>query len=151
MSTKLEEFKPAKGSIKVRKRKGRGNSSGLGGECGRGHKGQRSRSGGKIRPGFEGGQTPLYRRLPKKPGMKNPFRLEYIPVNISDINRVFKDGDAVTPDTLYEKGIIKLNEVYKILGDGQFDLKDLTIITYKISKSALNKLNKLGNKVDLID
>ena len=107
MSIELEEFKPANGSIKKRKRKGRGNASGLGGECGRGHKGQRSRSGCKLRPGFEGGQTPLYRRIPKKPGMKNVFRLEYTPVNISDINIVFKDGESVTPDTLYGKGIIK--------------------------------------------
>jgi large subunit ribosomal protein L15 len=145
-----EIFKPAQGAVKKRKRRGRGNASGLGGESGRGHKGQKSRSGYKSRPGFEGGQTPLYRRIPKKPGMKNIFKVDYVPINLSTLGLFFKEGDSVNPETLLEKGIIKSNEVYKILGDGELDYK-LSIVTYKISKSALKKLSKLEIKVDLIN
>lgn len=147
----LEEFKPASGAIKKRKRKGRGNASGLGGECGRGHKGQKSRSGYKSRPGFEGGQTPLYRRLPKKRGIRNPFRLEYVPINLETIASFFQEGDSVTPETLFEKGLIKKSDRYKILALGGIQYKKLSILTYKISKSAEKQLKDLGIQVDFID
>ena len=145
-----EQFKPAKGAVRKRKRKGRGNASGLGGECGRGHKGQKSRSGYKSRPGFEGGQTPLYRRIPKKPGMKNIFKVDYVSINLAVLDSFFNDGDVVNPETLLEKGIIKSNEVYKILGSGDLNSKVSSITTYKISKSASDKLSKREVKVNLI-
>ena len=100
------EIKPNKLAIKKRKRKGRGNASGLGGECGRGHKGQKSRSGYKSRPGFEGGQMPLYKRIPKKRGIQRVNKLEYQAINLSTLEKVFSEGDTVTPEALYEKGLI---------------------------------------------
>tara|TARA_B100001113_G_scaffold346125_1_gene336613 strand:- start:17 stop:478 length:462 start_codon:yes stop_codon:yes gene_type:complete len=145
------DVKPAKGAIKNRKRKGRGNASGKGGECGRGHKGQRSRSGCKLRPGFEGGQTPLYRRIPKKPGMKNRNRINYRPINIFQISMLYKDGEDLNPKTMFDKRIIKKDEPYKILSDGELKLTDITIETYKISKAALKKLQESGIKVNLIN
>ena len=135
------EIKPNKLAIKKRKRKGRGNASGLGGECGRGHKGQKSRSGYKSRPGFEGGQMPLYKRIPKKRGIQRVNKLEYQAINLSTLEKVFSEGDTVTPEALYEKGLIKKKESYKILSMGELK-KKLTIKTFKISKNAIKKLEK---------
>ena len=139
MTTK--QFKPAKGSIKNSKRRGRGNASGLGGECGRGHKGQKSRSGWKSRPGFEGGQTPLYRRLPKKRGMNNIFRVAYQAVNVGMLSDLFSDGDTVDKEALIAKGLLSRQDNLKILGDGALE-KKLTIVADKFSKSAVEKIEK---------
>ncbi|MEK9658125.1 MAG: 50S ribosomal protein L15 [bacterium] len=128
-----------KRSRKKRKRVGRGNASGLGGECGRGHKGQKSRSGYKRRFGFEGGQMPLYRRIPKKRGFRNPFKIEYVPINLGIISKLFVDGESVEPEALLKKGIIKRNDKYKILGFGDFSSK-LTIKAHAFSKSAMSKI-----------
>ena len=114
---KLHELKPNKGAVKNRKRLGRGTATGQGKTAGRGQDGQNSRSGGGVRPGFEGGQMPLYRRIPKR-GFTNPFRKEWTIVNIEELNR-FEDGTVVTPDMLKEAGMIKkINDGLKILGDG---------------------------------
>src|SRR5690606_13461539 len=105
------------GSRHKRKRKGRGESSGLGKTAGRGHKGQKARSGGKVRRGFEGGQMPLVRRIPKR-GFTNIFKKEYVVVNVGDLNQRFDPGDEVTPESLREKGLIKsFKDGVKILGD----------------------------------
>lgn len=146
-NTKIE-FKSNKGSIKSAHRLGRGNSSGGGGECGRGHKGQKSRSGFSQYSGFEGGQTPLYRRLPKKNGFTNLFRIEYDVVNLDRLSLVFKDGDTVSKETLVEKGLVYGKLPIKILGSG--DIKDKLIINVdKISKSAIKKLEKSGSKITI--
>src|SRR3989338_8656027 len=99
---KYNEVRPAKGAVKARTRRGRGNASGLGGESGRGHKGQKARSGGSIRPGFEGGQTPLYRRLPKRKGFNNYSKVIVEAVNLGDINRCFLDNDVIDLDVLLD-------------------------------------------------
>ena len=115
---KLHELSPAPGSRKERKRVGRGTSSGTGKTSGRGHKGQNSRSGGGVRPGFEGGQNPLYRRLPKR-GFVNPTRKEYAIVNIEELNS-FAAGTEVTPEVLVESGIVNNTKSgIKILGNGE--------------------------------
>ena len=119
---KLHELKPAERSRKNRKRVGRGMASGHGKTSGRGHKGQNARSGGGVRPGFEGGQNPIYRRLPKR-GFHNPNRTEYAIVNLSTLNR-FEEGTEVTPALLQETGIVKnLRDGLKILGDGELTIK----------------------------
>ncbi len=146
MTTK--QFKPAKGSVKNSKRRGRGNASGLGGECGRGHKGQKSRSGFKSKPGFEGGQTPLYRRLPKKRGMNNLFRVSFHGVNLSKLNDLFSDGETVDKDALIKRGILSKNDNLKILGDGHLD-KKLSIVADRFSKSAIEKIEKSGGSCTL--
>ncbi len=146
-NTKIE-FKSNKGAIKSAHRLGRGNSSGGGGECGRGHKGQRSRSGFSQYSGFEGGQTPLYRRLPKKNGFTNPFRVEYDVVNLERLSSAFKDGDTVSKQTLVEKGLVYGKLPIKILGSGDFKGK-LIINVDKISKSAEKKLTKSGSKLTI--
>jgi len=140
------EFKSNKGSIKSTRRLGRGNSSGGGGECGRGHKGQRSRSGFSQYSGFEGGQTPLYRRLPKKNGFTNLFRIEYDIINLDRLNLAFKDGDTVSKETLVEKGLVYGKLPIKILGYGDFKGK-ITVNVDKVSKPAIEKLEKSGSKV----
>jgi large subunit ribosomal protein L15 len=146
---KLSDLKPAKGSKKNRKRVGRGESSGTGGTAGRGHKGQNSRAGGGVRTGFEGGQTPIYRRSPKNRGFNNIFKKEFAIINLEDLN-VFADGTEVTLQLLKEKGMIsnRLNYL-KILGKGDLS-KKLSIKADKISKSAEGKLQKAGAKVELI-
>lgn len=119
---KLHELKPAEGSRKVRNRVGRGIGSGNGKTAGRGHKGQNARSGGGVRLGFEGGQTPLFRRLPKR-GFTNINRKEFTIVNLSTLNR-FEDGTEVTPELLLETGVIsKLNDGVKILASGAVEKK----------------------------
>jgi len=146
---KLYDLKPAKGGeVKAKKRVGRGYGSGLGKTSGRGHKGQNSRSGGGVRPGFEGGQMPLFRRLPKR-GFTNVFAKEYSEVNIRDLNR-FEEGTEVTPELLIESGLCKkTKDGIKILGDGQLD-KNLTVKAHKFTKSAEEKIAKAGGKAEVM-
>ncbi len=144
----LNDLTPAKGSTKSRKRVGRGNGSGYGKTAGRGINGQKSRSGGGKRAGFEGGQTPLARRLPKLPGFKNINRVEYVPVNVNRLNEKFDNGDVVTSETLFEKGIIKhADDLVKVLGDGNLE-KSLTVKVDKVSASAASKIEAAGGKVE---
>lgn len=145
---KLHELKPAPGSTKARKRKGRGIGSGLGKTAGRGQDGQNSRSGGGTRPGFEGGQMPLMRRLPKR-GFTNIFGTDYNGVNVSRLN-IFEDGSEITPKLLKENGVIsKLKDGVKILGDGEIT-KAFTIKAHKFSKTAEEKIVAAGGKAEVI-
>jgi large subunit ribosomal protein L15 len=143
------EIKPNKLAIKKRKRKGRGNASGLGGECGRGHKGQKSRSGYKSRPGFEGGQMPLYKRIPKKKGIQRVVKTIYQAINLSTLETFFSDGDTVNQETLFSKGLIKKRESYKILSMGELK-KKLNIFTFKISEDAISKLKNSSSTYEII-
>ncbi|NGZ78057.1 50S ribosomal protein L15 [Saccharibacillus alkalitolerans] len=145
---KLHELSPAPGSTKERKRIGRGTSSGTGKTAGRGHKGQNARSGGGVRPGFEGGQNPLYRRLPKR-GFVNPTRKEYAIVNIEELNN-FAENTEVTPELLKEQGIVKdTKSGIKILGNGNVTVK-LTVKASKFSQSAVEKIEAAGGKTEVI-
>ena len=146
---KLNDLRPnAGGGSKPKKRLGRGIGSGLGKTSGKGHKGQNSRSGGGVRPGFEGGQMPLYRRLPKR-GFTNIFATKYAIVNLEDLNR-FDDNTEVTPELLIQSGIIKkLEDGVKILGDGELS-KKLTVKANKFSKTAAEKIEANGGKVEVI-
>lgn len=146
---KLHELSPAPGSKKVRTRVGRGIGSGLGKTSGRGHKGQNARSGGGVRTGFEGGQMPLYRRLPKR-GFKNVFAKKYAEVNVLSLNR-FEEGAVVSPETLVEMGILKnVLDGVRILGDGELTVKNLTVIANGFTKSAEAKILAAGGKVEVI-
>ncbi len=145
---KLHELIPAEGSKRAAKRVGRGTGSGWGKTAGRGQNGQNSRSGGGVRPGFEGGQMPLYRRLPKR-GFTNIFAKEYACINVDRLN-IFENGTEVTPELLIERGVIK--KVYdgiKILGNGNLE-KNLTVKVNKISKAAAEKIEAAGGKVEVI-
>ncbi|NLZ49199.1 MAG: 50S ribosomal protein L15 [Clostridiales bacterium] len=145
---KLHELQPAFGAKKSPKRVGRGTGSGLGRNSGKGEKGQNARTGGGVRPGFEGGQMPLYRRLPKR-GFTNIFAKEYAVINIDRLN-VFEDGAVVTPEVLLEKGIVsKLYDGVKILGNGDLN-KRLTVKATKFSKTAAEKIEAAGGKVEVI-
>ena len=144
----LHDLTPAPGSTKNRKRVGRGNSSGHGTTSGRGQKGQGSRSGGTKGAGFEGGQTPLARRLPKLPGFRNINRVEYLPVNVSRLEEKFEAGDVVDGASLKAKGIIKHEDaLVKVLGDGDIT-KALTVKVDKVSASAKAKIEAAGGKVE---
>ena len=144
----IKDLKPAAGSTKPRKRVGRGPASGTGKTAGRGMTGQKSRSGGGKGAGFEGGQTPLARRLPKLPGFRNPNRVEYKAVNVSRLDAKFEAGDVVDGESLKAKGIIKkMDEPVKILGDGEIT-KALTVKVEKISASARRKIEAAGGKVE---
>lgn len=146
---KLHELRPAKGTTKNKKRVGRGTGSGLGTTAGRGTKGQKSRSGGGTRPGFEGGQMPLYRRLPKR-GFTNIFAKVYNEVNVEKLN-IFEDGTVVTPELLKETGVVRKIEKdgVKILGNGDLE-KSLTIQAQKFTKSASEKIEAAGGKAEVI-
>jgi large subunit ribosomal protein L15 len=145
---KLHELSPEPGSRKTRTRRGRGLGSGLGKTSGRGQKGQNSRSGGGVRTGFEGGQMPLYRRLPKR-GFKNIFAKEYAEVNVSSLNR-FEDGAVVDPVALIEEGILKnVLDGVRILGNGELT-KKLTVKANGFTKSAENKIKAAGGEVEVI-
>ena len=145
---KLHELKPSEGSRSVRKRVGRGYGSGLGKTSGRGQKGQKARSGGGVRPGFEGGQMPLIQRLPKR-GFKNPTRKEYVLVNLETLNR-FEAGTEVTPELLLETRVIrKLNDGVKILGQGKLENK-LTVKAHKFSASAKEAIESAGGNIEVI-
>ena len=145
---KLNELKPNKGATTKNYRKGRGVGSGNGKNAGTGNKGQKSRSGGLKAPGFEGGQTPLYRRLPKF-GFTNGGRKEYAIVNISSLNR-FKDGSVITPELLIEEGLVKKElDGIKILGNGELS-KKLTVKANKFSKKAEEAILAAGGKVEVL-
>ena len=144
----IKDLTPAEGSKKARKRVGRGPASGTGKTAGRGMNGQKSRSGGGKGAGFEGGQTPLARRLPKLPGFRNPNRVEYIAVNVSRLDAKFENNDVVDSDALVNKGIIKRNtDLVKVLGDGEIT-KSLTVKVDKVSASAKAKIEAAGGKVE---
>jgi large subunit ribosomal protein L15 len=145
---KLHELQPAPGSRKERNRVGRGIGSGNGKTSGRGHKGQNARSGGGVRIGFEGGQTPLFRRLPKR-GFTNINRKEYAIVNLDALNR-FEDGTEVTPELLLETGVVsKLKAGVKVLGNGQIE-KKLTVKAHKFSSAAKEAIEAAGGKTEVI-
>ena len=145
---KLHELKPAEGSRKTRNRVGRGIGSGNGKTAGKGHKGQNARSGGGVRPGFEGGQTPLFQRLPKR-GFTNINRKDFAIVNLESLNR-FEDGTEVTPELLLETGIVSnVKSGVKILGNGQLE-KKLTVKANKFSASAKEAIESAGGSVEVI-
>ncbi|MDR0885642.1 MAG: 50S ribosomal protein L15 [Clostridiales Family XIII bacterium] len=145
---KLHTLQAPAGSSKAPKRKGRGTATGQGKTAGRGMNGQNSRSGGGVRLGFEGGQMPLYRRLPKR-GFNNKFRTEYVGINVEALNR-FDNGTEVTLALLKEVGLIKKELAgVKILGDGELE-KNLTVKAAKFSKTAVEKIEKAGGKAEEI-
>lgn len=145
---KLHELKAAEGSRKVRNRVGRGTSSGNGKTSGRGQKGQKARSGGGVRPGFEGGQTPLFRRLPKR-GFLNVNRKEYAIVNLDTLNRL-EDGATVSAKTLVDAKIVKdIKSGIKVLANGELTVKNLTVEVAKVSATAKAAIEANGGKVIL--
>lgn len=147
----LHELKPPKGAKKKRKRLARGNAGRGGTYAGRGRKGQRARSGGKLPPYFEGGQLPLVRRLPFKRGFTNIWRKEYTPVNVDQLEERFAAGSVVSPATLVEAGLIKReDELIKILGRGELNTA-LMIRAHAFSKSAREKIEAAGGTVEVID
>lgn len=144
----LNQLKPVEGARHTRKRKGQGVGSGLGKTAGRGQKGQNSRSGGGVRPGFEGGQIPLFQRLPKR-GFKNVNHKEYAVVNVSDLN-VFENGAEVTIETLIKAGLVnKTYDGVKVLGNGTLE-KKLTVKASKFSASAEAAIKNAGGTVEVI-
>ena len=146
---KLNTLYPNDGAVKRRKRVGCGPSSGKGKTCGKGHKGQNSRSGGGVRPGFEGGQLPLFRRLPKRGFTNARFKTTYATLNLSDLNK-FEDGAVITPELLKDMGILK-NQLdgVKILGNGKLE-KKLTVKANKFSLTAKEAIEKMGGKAEVI-
>ena len=146
---KLHELRPSEGAFKTSKRLGRGTGSGLGKTSGKGHKGQNARSGGGVRPGFEGGQLPLFRRLPKRGFSNAMFKIEYATINVSDLEK-FEDGAVVTPELLKEMGILKKQLAgVKVLGNGELT-KKLTVKAHKFSQSAIEKIEAIGGKAEVI-
>ena len=146
---KLNSIYAPYGATKTRKRVGRGIGSGLGKTSGKGHKGQNARSGGGVRPGFEGGQLPLFRRLPKRGFSNAPFKTEYAVINLSDLNR-FEDGAVVTPELLKEMGLVKQQlDGIKVLGNGTLE-KKLVVKAHKFSNVAQEQIEKLGGKAEVL-
>lgn len=146
---RLHELKPAPGSKKSRRRVGRGIGSGLGKTSGRGHKGQGARSGGTKGPAFEGGQTPIHMRLPRRGFSNAAFAKEYAVVNVESLAR-FSPGEVVTPERLMEVGLVKsLRDGVKILGDGELNIP-LTVRAHRFSKSAIAKIEAAGGKAEVI-
>ena len=148
-SMKLHELKPAKGAVKAKRRLGRGTATGQGKTAGRGQKGQKSRSGGGVRVGFEGGQMPLYRRLPKR-GFSNPNKKVFTEVNVELLNR-FENGTVVTAELLKSTGAISKIEKdgVKILGEGNLE-RAITVQAAKFTASAQEKIEKAGGKAELV-
>lgn len=145
---KLNELKPAAGSRFESKRKGRGAGTGNGKTAGRGQKGQKARSGGGVRPGFEGGQMPLYRRIPKR-GFKNIFAKEYVEINLTNLNS-FDDGTVVTKELLKSSGIVKnFKDGIVVLGNGEIN-KKLTVKAARFTKAAAEKIEAAGGKVEVV-
>ena len=145
---KLHELSPAPGAVKDVKRKGRGHGSGNGKTAGKGHKGQKARSGGGVRPGFEGGQTALARRTPKR-GFNNIFATKYATVNVSDLEK-FVDGTVVDTELLKASGIIRKElDGVKVLGNGELT-KNLTVKAAKFSAAAKEKIEKAGGKAEVM-
>ncbi len=146
---KLHELSPNEGAVKSKKRVGRGIGSGLGKTSGKGHKGQNARSGGGVRPGFEGGQLPLFRRLSKRGFNNYNFRTVYAVVNVGDLER-FEDGSTVTIEMLKESGLVnKELDGIKILGNGKLT-KKLTVKANKFSNTAKEKIESVGGKIEVI-
>ena len=146
---KLETMRPSVGATTTRKRVGRGTGSGLGKTSGKGHKGQNARSGGGVRPGFEGRQLPLFRRLPKRGFSNARFKTKYATINLSDLNR-FEDGAVITPELLKEMGLIKNGlDGIKVLGKGKLE-KKLTVRAHKFSSTAQNAIESLGGKIEVM-
>ena len=145
---KLHELSPSEGSKKNNFRVGRGHGSGNGKTAGKGHKGQNARSGGGVRPGFEGGQMPIYRRLPKR-GFNNVFALKYAEINVSDLNK-FEDGAVVDASSLKEAGIIKKTfDGIKVLGNGSVE-KKVTVKAAKFTEAAKEKIVAAGGKYEVM-
>ena len=146
---KLHTLAPAEGATKERKRLGRGVGSGTGKTSGKGHKGQNARSGGGVRPGFEGGQLPLFRRLPKRGFSNANFKVRYAVINLSDLIR-FEDGAVVTPEILKEMGLVK-NQLdgIKVLGNGTLE-KKVNVKAHKFSSVAKEQIEKMGGKAEVI-
>lgn len=146
---KLHDLRYSEGAVKASKRVGRGSSSGTGKTSGRGEKGQNARSGGGVRPGFEGGQLPLYRRLPKRGFNNTNFSIRYAVINVSDLNR-FDDNTVISPELLKQTGLVK-NQLdgIKVLGNGSLD-KKLTVKANKFSKTAKEIIEAAGGKVEVI-
>ena len=146
---KLHTLAPAEGATKERKRLGRGVGSGTGKTSGKGHKGQNARSGGGVRPGFEGGQLPLFRRLPKRGFSNADFKVRYAVINLSDLNR-FEDGAVVTPEILKEMGLVKSQlDGIKVLGNGTLE-KKVNVKAHKFSSVAKEQIEKMGGKAEVI-
>ncbi|EFM26137.1 ribosomal protein L15 [Peptoniphilus duerdenii ATCC BAA-1640] len=147
---KLHDLRPAEGGgVKAKKRLGRGIGSGLGKTSGRGHKGQNARSGGGVRPGFEGGQMPLFRRLPKR-GFTNIFAKDFAEINVGVLADYFNDGDVVTPEVLLEKKLVKkAKDGVRILGNGEINVK-LEVKAQHFTKSAAEKIEAAGGKAEVI-
>ena len=146
---KLSDLSPAEGSVKSAYRKGRGIGSGNGKTAGKGHKGQNARSGGGVRPGFEGGQMPLQRRLPKRGFSNYPFKVEYQTVNVGLLNE-FEDGAVVTVEELFAKNMVaSKTAAVKILGDGEVS-KKLTVKAVRLSETARAKIEAAGGKVEVL-
>ncbi len=146
---KLDELRPAAGSVRETYRKGRGHGSGNGKTAGRGHKGQKARSGGGVRPGFEGGQTPLYRRMPKRGFNNKRFAPKYVEINLNVLN-AFEENSVVDEEALLKAGIVK--KVYdgiSVLGSGELT-KKLTVKAARFTKSASEKIEDLGGKAEVI-
>jgi large subunit ribosomal protein L15 len=149
LSLKLHELKSTPGATTSRNRKGRGHGSGNGKTAGRGHKGQKARSGGGVRIGFEGGQMPLYRRMPKRGFNNKRFAKDYVEVKISDLE-IFENGTVVTPLLMIEKGLIKkLNDGVVVLGNGELT-KSLTVQAAKFTKTASEKIEAAGGKAEVV-
>ena len=145
----LNELKPVAGARHAKKRLGRGIGSGLGKTAGKGHKGQNARSGGGVRPGFEGGQLPLFRRLPKRGFSNAKFKTEYAVINLSDLNK-FENDAVITPELLKEMGLVK-NQLsgIKVLGNGTLE-KKVIVKAHKFSSVAKEEIEKLGGKAEVI-
>ncbi|QJT07668.1 50S ribosomal protein L15 [Oceanidesulfovibrio marinus] len=146
---KLNDLYPFPEERKNRKRVGRGSASGWGCTSGKGNKGQNSRAGGGVRPGFEGGQMPLNRRLPKR-GFKNPFRTEYAPVNLDDLIQAFEGQSAITVEDIYAKGLCKKDMPVKVLGRGEVSAA-VTVEAHRFSASAAEKIAKAGGSAKSLE
>ncbi|HPE29187.1 MAG TPA: 50S ribosomal protein L15 [Candidatus Mcinerneyibacteriales bacterium] len=144
---KLDDLRPAEGSSRKSRRVGRGNGSGWGCTAGRGNNGQKARAGYSRRFGFEGGQMPLYRRVPKR-GFKNPFRVEYDIVNVGDLARI--EAEVITVEEMKKSGLVRINaDLVKILGEGDLE-KPVTVEAHRFSQTAREKIEKAGGKAQVI-
>jgi len=144
----LENLKPPSGATHAKKRVGRGQGSGNGKTAGRGHKGAQSRSGFKFKRGFEGGQMPLHRRVPKR-GFHNPFRVEYEVVNLDTLSAMFEAGTVVTPELVVERGLVTGNAPIKVLARGDVT-KSLTVRAHKFSGKAAEKIAAAGGSTEVV-
>lgn len=146
---KLHDLRPAEGSTKKRKRVGRGTGSGKGKTSTRGTKGQNARAGGGVRPVFEGGQLPLVKRLPKLRGFNNRFKVYYTAINLDLLDRRFEANDAVSPQTLSDRGLADVNDPIVILGRGELD-KPLQVQAHRVSNSARAKIEAAGGSIEIL-